>query len=136
MQVADLNRDGRLDLAVENYSGQLTDPRDDALTFLLGDGRGGFRLGPRIATGRAPSDVAVGDVDGDGFADAVTADVGESALTVAFGGPDGLSPTRTARVSVGRRPNRIKLVDLNGDGRADAVTANSEDHDVALLLAR
>jgi FG-GAP-like repeat len=136
VQVADLNRDGRLDLAVENYSGQITDPSDDALTFLLGDGRGGFRLGPRIETGRAPSDVAVADVDGDGSADAVTADFGGSGLTVAFGGPDGLSPSRTARVSVGRRPNRVLLVDLDGDGRADAVTANSEDHDVALLLTK
>ena len=51
VQIADLNRDGKPDLAVHNYSGQITDPRDDALTFLLGDGRGGFRLGPRLATG-------------------------------------------------------------------------------------
>lgn len=136
VQVADLNRDGRPDLVIENYSGQITDASDDALTFLLGDGRGGFRLGPRIATDRGPLDVAVGDVDGDGYADAATADFGGADLTVAFGGPDGLSPARTVRVALGRKPNRVLLVDFNGDGRADAVTADSEDHDVTLLLAK
>jgi hypothetical protein len=136
VQIADLNHDSRADLAVENYSGQITDPSDDALTFLLGDGRGGFRLGPRIPTGRGPFDVALGDVDGDGFPDAATADFGGSDLTLAYGGPDGLSPSRAVRVPVGRRPNRVRLVDLDGNGRADAVTADSEDHDVAVLLAR
>ena len=60
VDAGDLDGDGHLDLAIQNYSGQLTDPSDDALTFLLGDGRGGFRLGTRIATGRAPFQVAVG----------------------------------------------------------------------------
>jgi hypothetical protein len=132
----DLNRDGRIDLAVENYSGQITDPRDDALTFLLGDGHGGFRLGPRIPTGGAPFDVAVGDVDGDGYPDAATADFGGSDLTIAFGGPDGLSSARVARVPLSRKPDRVVLVDLDGDGRADAATADSEDHDVTLLRTR
>ncbi len=136
VEIADANGDGKPDLVMENYSGQITDPSDDALTFLIGDGKGGFRLGPRMATGRAPLDVAVGDIDGDGFADAVTADFGGSDLTVAFGGPDGLSPSRAVRVPLGRKPARVLLVDANGDGKADAFTADEEEHDVALLLAR
>lgn len=134
--IADLNRDGRPDLVLENYSGHITDPSDDALTFLLGDGKGGFRLGPRLPTGRAPFDVAVGDIDGDGFADAATADFGGADVTLAFGGPDGLSPSRTMRVPIGRRPSRVLLVDFNGDGKADAITANEEDRDVTVLLTK
>jgi hypothetical protein len=136
LQIADLDRDGRLDLVVHNYSGQITDHRDDALTLLVGDGKGGFRPGPRLATGPGPLDVAVGDVDGDGYPDAVTADFAGSGLTVSYGGSDGLSPSRTIRVSIGRRPGRVLLVDVDGNGRADAVTASGEDRDVAVLLSK
>jgi len=132
----DLDGDGKLDLAVQNYSGQITDPSDDALTFLLGDAHGGFRLGTRIATGRAPFVVAVGDVNGDRLADAVTADGGSSTLTVSLGGPGGLSQARTTQVPVPCRPGRVVLADLNGDGRADAIVACTESEELAVLLAR
>ena len=133
--IGDLNRDGRPDLALSNYSGQITDASDDAISFLLGDGKGGFRLGPRLSTGRGPFQLSAGDVNGDGFADVATADYGSSDLTVAFGGPDGLSSTRTHRVPVPDKPERVLLVDLNGDHRADAVATSSEGHDVIVLLA-
>ncbi len=133
----DFNRDGKIDLAVANYSGHIDDPSGDGLTFLLGDGRGHFRLGGKIPTGRASGDIAVGDVDGDGFDDAVTANGGTSDLTVAFGGPDGLSAARVATVPHGGAEAwRVVLADFDGDGRADAVTANSESHSVSILLTR
>lgn len=136
VDVGDLNHDGILDLAFSNYSGQITDPSDDAITFLLGDGKGGFRSGPRLSTGRGPFQLAAGDVNGDGFTDVATADFGGSDLTVALGGPDGLSPSRTVRVPVPDKPVRVLLVDLNGDHRADAVAASEEGHDVIVLMAK
>ena len=133
----DFNRDGKLDIAVANYSGHVSDPSADALTFLLGDGHGHFRLGAKIPTGQAPGDVAVGDVDGDGFADAVTVNAGTHDLTVAFGGLDGLSPSRVATVPHrGGASWRVLLADFDGDGRADAVTANAESHSISILLTR
>ena len=135
--VADLNRDGKPDLVVANYSGQITDPSGDGLTFLLNDGHGHFRLGPKIPTGRGSGDVAAGDVDGDGYPDAVTVNAGTNDLTAAFGGPDGLSPQRTTTVSCGGRGAfRILLADFDGDGRADAVTANASSHSISILLTR
>lgn len=134
--VADVNGDGKPDLVVANYSGHIEDPSGDALTFLLGDGHGNFRLGPRIMAGRAPGDVAVGDVDGDGIADAVIANAGTGDVTVAFGGIGGLSPSRTTRVPVGGQFWHILLADLDGNRRADLVTANGEAHTITLLLAR
>jgi hypothetical protein len=134
--VGDINGDGKPDLVVANYSGHIVDPSGDALTFLLGDGRGKFRLGARIAAGKAPGDVAVGDVDGDGIADAVVANAGSGDVTVAFGGPDGLSPARTVRVPVGGQFWRILLADFDGNGRADLVTANGEAHTITILFAR
>jgi hypothetical protein len=136
LDVGDLNHDGKPDLVFSNYSGQLSDPGDDAITFLLGDGMGGFRPGPRLLSGRAPFQVAVGDVDGDGFADAVTADYGGPGLTVAFGGQDGLAPSRTVRVPLPDRTDRVLLVDLNGDHHADAVAASGEGHGVTVLVAK
>lgn len=136
VDAADLDGDGKLDLAVQNYSGQISDPSDDALTFLLGDGRGGFREGSRIATGRGPFVVATGDVNGDRVGDAVTADYGASALTVSRGGPGGLAETRTVHVPVPCRPQRLVLADLNGDRRADVVVACTEEEKLAVLLAR
>ncbi len=134
--VADINADGKPDIVVQNYSGQISDPSGDALTFLLGDGRGNFRLGPRITAGQAPGDVETGDVDGDGIADAVIANAGSRDLTVAFGGADGLSPSRTVAVPGTGRSWRLLLADFDGNGRADAVTASAEDHSVTVLLAR
>jgi hypothetical protein len=134
--VGDLNRDGKPDLAVANYSGHITDPSGDGLTFLLNEGHGRFRLGGKIATGHGSGDVATGDVDGDGFSDAVTANMGSGDVTVAFGGPDGLSQARTVTVPVGGLPQRVLLADFDGDRRADAVTANAESHSVSILLTR
>jgi FG-GAP-like repeat len=136
VEVADLDGDGRLDLAFSNYSGQITDPSDDAITFLLGDGRGGFRPGVRLATGAAPFQLSAGDVNGDGRADVATADHGGSDLTVAYGGPGGLSPTRTVRVLLPEKPDRVLLVDVNGDGKADAAVLSGDSHALLILLAR
>ncbi|HKF42796.1 MAG TPA: VCBS repeat-containing protein [Thermoanaerobaculia bacterium] len=134
--VADVDGDGKPDILVENYSGHISDPSGDALTFLLGDGRGGFRLGPRIAAGRAPGSIEAGDVDGDGIADAVMVNAGSRDLTVAFGGPGGLSQSRTVTVPGAGRSWRVLVADFDGNGRADAVTASAEDHTVTVFLAR
>jgi hypothetical protein len=134
--VADLDGDGKLDLVFSNYSGQISDPSRDALTFLLGDGKGGFRPGPRLPTGHGPVDVSAGDIDGDGAADAATADHGGSDLTVAFGGPGGLSASRLVRVPLPLAPDRVLLVDVDGNGKADAVVSSEEGRSVLVLLAR
>ncbi|MEO8432110.1 MAG: VCBS repeat-containing protein [Acidobacteriota bacterium] len=134
--LGDVNRDGKPDVVIANYSGQLSDPTDDGLTFLLNDGHGRFRLGARIPTGRASVDAATGDVNGDGYADAVTGNLGSGDITVAFGGPDGLSASRTASVPCGGRVQRVLLADFDGDGKADAVTANTESHTLSILLTR
>lgn len=136
VQVADVDGDGKPDLLVANYSGQMDDPSGDGLTFLLGDGRGNFRLGPRIATGRASADVAVGDVDGDGIADAATVNAETRDVTLAYGGPGGLSPGRTATVAGAGKSWRILLADFDGNRRADAITASAEEHKVTVFLAR
>ena len=135
--VADLNKDGKPDLVFANYSGQITDRSGDGLTFLLNDGHGHFHLGPKITTGHGSGDVAGGDIDADGYTDAVTVNAGSGDLTVAFGGPDGLSQARSVTVpTASTGAFRVLLADFDGDGRADAVTANGESHSISILLTR
>src|SRR6185295_2454130 len=60
----DFNRDGRLDLAIANRGSK-------DVSILLGDGAGGFVAAPGSPVGVAgnPIDVAVADLDHDGFQD-------------------------------------------------------------------
>jgi hypothetical protein len=136
VDAGDLDGDGRVDLAFSNYSGQITDSSDDAITFLLGDGRGGFRPGPRLPTGAGPFQLSAGDIDGDGKTDVATADHGGSDLTVAFGGPGGLAANRMTRVPVPSPPDRVLLIDVTGDRKADAVVASPDGHAVFVFIAR
>ena len=133
--VGDVDGNGKPDLVVANYSGQISDPSGDGLTVLLNQGGGRFRVGATMPTGRGSVDAAAGDVDGDGFCDGVTANMAGS-ITVAFGGPDGFSADRVVTIPGGGRCQRILLADFDGDGRADAVTANTESHSVSVLLTR
>jgi hypothetical protein len=68
---ADLNGDGRLDLAVANEN-------SDSITVLLGRGDGTFQAAVNYPAGPGPSGIASGDFNGDGKLDLVVANVGSS----------------------------------------------------------
>lgn len=74
----DFNRDGRLDLATGSRRG---------IEVVLGDGAGRFGPAPGspYRVGRGPWSVAMGDVDGDGATDLVSADYEERTVTVLLG---------------------------------------------------
>jgi hypothetical protein len=138
LAVADLNRDDKPDLAIATYSGQGSDPSDDGVTVLLGDGRGGFapmRGSPFKTTGRASGALAVGDINGDGRPDIAVTNGVSNDVTVLLGNDQGtLSPSAT--LAVGREPYAIAVGDLNADGKADIVTANNGDDDVTVILSK
>jgi len=72
LAVADFNGDGHLDLATVNYSGA---PSSTNVAILLGTGNGGFAA-PVYYPITAVTFAAVGDFNGDGVADLVTAGFG------------------------------------------------------------
>jgi FG-GAP-like repeat/Bacterial Ig-like domain (group 3) len=119
----DFNGDGILDLAVANSFVDSGQP--GTVTVLLGKGDGTFTpTAVSPAVGVLPYSVAVGDVNGDGKADLVTANVGSNTFSVLLGNGDGtfaapLSP------AAGTDPISGVVADFNGDGLADLAAADN-----------
>ena len=94
-------------------------------------------FGPNIdyPAGDRPEDVAVGDVNGDGEQDIVTANYSGDTASVLLGNGDGSfgSPTD---YPVGDEPRAVALGDLNNDGRLDIVTVNNESNNVSVLRGK
>jgi hypothetical protein len=83
--------------------------------------------------GDGPASVAIGDIDGDGTPDIVTADeraVSLSAMLGALGGNFGPA----APIAVGALPLAVVMGDLDGDLDLDLVTANAFTNNVSVLL--
>ena len=77
-----------------------------------------------VATDWAPHSIALGDVNGDGRLDAVTANWPAASASVLVGNGDGTFQS-PVNYPVGANPIHVALGDLNGDGFLDAVLALS-----------
>jgi len=132
--IGDVNGDRNLDLAVAHRWGGV-DPRLDGLTLLLGGGDCGFRPTPEspLKPGASPTDVAIGDYNGDGIGDIATANMGSNDATLYLGSRSGLRPASGSPRPVGRGPIAIALADLNSDGKADIVAAGAE---ITIVMSR
>ena len=71
----DLNGDGKLDIVTANQGG-------DSASLLIGNGSGGFTLGPSLTTGSSPRNVVASDVNGDKLPDLVLSNGLASTLSV------------------------------------------------------
>jgi hypothetical protein len=127
--IADFNRDGNLDLAVIPYDRDVIDPRQLAVTSLLGDGRGGFAARPDRHSGplslegcRGPNRVAAGDVNGDGYPDIVVSCAQNNRLIVFWGSKDGAFARSTEDVQTGW--SGLALADLKGEGKSEIIVSN------------
>ena len=126
--MGDFNADGNPDILAANNN-------DQTVTVLLGNGTGGFSPAPGspVPLGSAPQTIAVGDFNGDGKPDFVTAAYNNK-VTVLYGnGSGGFAGARP--YPVGSFPQFVAAADLNGDGKLDIVTANSGNNSVTVLLA-
>ena len=104
--------------------------------MLLGNGDGTFGPEEAFPTGNTPRGVAVGDFNGDGQVDIVTANLGDDTATVLLGNGDGTfsSGAQQSAPASNLRPFQVVVADVNGDGIPDIVTANRSDNSVSVLL--
>src|SRR5207253_2255646 len=80
--VADVNGDGKLDLAGTNDS-------STTVSVLLGNGHGTFAAKQDFTTGTNPFSVVVADINGDGKLDLVAANSGSNTVSVLLGNGNG-----------------------------------------------
>lgn len=84
--------------------------------------------------GRGPTAVVVGDVDGDGIPDMVTANSKSKFLSILLGAGDGTFGLPTNILSGGTTPTDLALADMDGDADLDIVVTNAGTKTVGVLL--
>ena len=95
-----------------------------------------FEEAVSFGSGTYPIDVALGDLDGDGQLDLVTADFDDGTVSLLSGdGMGGFTAPQTFDTGDFNGPRALLLHDLNGDGSLDMAVANSASDAVFVLLS-
>ena len=140
--VADFNRDGKLDLAVDNQNCANFPCGFGSISILRGRGDGTFQPQVAYGTGSTPS-FAVADFNGDSRLDLAIAHqnciafspCGVGAVSILLGNGDGTFPSEV-EYAVGSNPASLAAMDFNGDGKLDLAVANSSTGTVSILLGK
>ncbi|MBL8173918.1 MAG: VCBS repeat-containing protein [Bryobacterales bacterium] len=115
---ADLNKDGKRDIAVAANNG---------ISILAGNGNGTFQAPTLIPTDITPTFIAAGDLNKDGNPDLAISSYFNASLTVMIGAGNLTFPTKHTYLS-GTPPgdlfgNMFFMMDFDGDGNQDIVIA-------------
>ena len=119
--IGDLDGDGKADLAVGNLT--LGSPALGTVTIMLGNGDGTFQPNSYAATGNGNRSVAIGDLNGDGKPDIVTANWLDGTTSVLLNNGSGSFQPKVD-YATGASPYSVAVGDVSGDGKPDIVTAN------------
>jgi hypothetical protein len=134
--LADLDNDGRLDLAVANRNSNnvsvlvnTTRPNDNAASF--SDKQD-------VATDTNPVFVQANDLNSDGKLDLAVANLGANRVSVLLNTSELGTATPSFAdkqdVTTGANPRSVAVGDLNGDGRSDLAVANTNSNSVSVLI--
>ena len=130
--LVDLNRDGKLDIALAVQAGGI------AVALGNGDGTFGTFTNFSISGGSEPIQVVSADFNGDGKVDLAATNPGPppfegTTVSVLLGNADGTFGLPTD-FSVGTYPTYLVAADLNGDGKPDLAVTNLQSASVSILL--
>jgi hypothetical protein len=118
LAVADVNGDGRADLATANYG-----EGANSVSVLLNGGSGRFRDRREYVVGESPGSVAIGELNGDRKPDLAVANEETNSVSVLLNSGDGTFGRRRD-YPTGDAPVSVAIGDLNADGRRDLAVAN------------
>jgi len=127
LALADISRDGRLDVVTANGS--------DASLFLNTTtfaAAGTFGGATTVPVGSVPHFVTTGDVNHDGRADLAVANYQDSTVSIRLGNGDGTF-TSTPNIDVGC-PEKVALGDVNLDGKLDIAVASCSGTRIPVLF--
>lgn len=130
--IGDLDGDGAPDLVLATGTQNL-----DTVSVLLnkGTGEGTFYGRQEYLTGSGTRAAVIGDLNGDGQRDIVTANADANTVSVLLNSERGKTFDRKD-YATGPAPVSVAIGDLSGDGHLEVVTANSESDTVSVLLNR
>jgi len=121
LAAADFNGDRNLDLVTDSWA-------EDRLELLFGDGKGSFATpGAYVPVGRHPYQrVRAADLDGDGRADIVSANLeGDNVTILLADGTGGFRQPAGSPFPCGDSPFNLAIGDVTADGIPDLAIVNS-----------
>ena len=131
----DFDEDGKIDLVTANYA-----TNNVSVLRNTSSGPGAITassFAPSVAfgVGTGPSSIAVGDVDGDGKLDIITANQGATTVSVLRNTSTGTTISFAAALpfTVGAAPFGVAIGDIDNDGKLDLIAANSGSANVSVL---
>jgi hypothetical protein len=119
LAVGDFNNDHKLDVIATGYSGAAYN-----VAVLMGNGDGTVQESIITPIEYVPASVAAGDLNGDGYADAILG-YALDGIAVLLGNGDGTFQPAVNYNTTGIGGDQIVASDLNLDGRLDVVVPNS-----------
>ena len=126
VSAADLNGDGKIDLA-------LSSPNGNQVAIRTGDGTGAFSGSTNLTGVANAAQNVIVDLDGDGKLDIAANSQTDGKVYVWKGMGNATFGAATSYVA-GGNPIGLAAVDLNGDGKIDLVTGNTTSTNVTVLL--